>query len=138
MRRNCFNPRSPRGGATPDQNDEWVHADVSIHAPRVGERRYVQRAIVRGKVFQSTLPAWGSDENVRRYSVQNLVSIHAPRVGERPKLLKPDKMTENVSIHAPRVGERPPVPFYNQKRSDVSIHATRVGERHRLRRRKLG
>ena len=82
--RACFNPRSPRGGATHDGGRAGRVADVSIHAPRVGERQVVQGDETRDagvsihaprvgerpgddvtrhllNLFQSTLPAWGSD-----------------------------------------------------------------------------
>ena len=38
--------------------------DVSIHAPRVGERLGLRGADRRKATFQSTLPAWGSDCNI--------------------------------------------------------------------------
>ena len=79
-----FNPRSPRGGATVYGEDGQGYVTVSIHAPREGERRGGIREIVGGAtvsihapregerlgrpiafhrafVFQSTLPARGSD-----------------------------------------------------------------------------
>ena len=58
----CFNPRSPRGGATdvaPVRRGRWI---VSIHAPHEGERR------IAGFYFFAPRP----------------VSIHAPHEGERP------------------------------------------------------
>ncbi len=39
---NGFNPRSPRGGATDDENGIAVLSGVSIHAPREGERHPFQ------------------------------------------------------------------------------------------------
>ena len=46
-------------------DDEWQakerEAQVSIHAPRVGERRLAGIPVVLVDPFQSTLPAWGSD-----------------------------------------------------------------------------
>ncbi len=61
IHRRCFNPRSPRGGATcgPDK-------------PR--DRR---------KRFQSTLPTRGSDLSGRLRPPLDYVSIHAPHEGER-------------------------------------------------------
>ena len=57
-----FNPRSPRGGATAAAHlgDHLVH--VSIHAPREGERRWTRRRLSTSPMFQSTLPARGSDQ----------------------------------------------------------------------------
>ena len=82
-RRGYFNPRSPRGGATIPLPKSSRHACISIHAPREGERpgrltgdviiwyfnprsprggatgvRQGEAALV---IFQSTLPARGSD-----------------------------------------------------------------------------
>ena len=84
--RRRFNPRSPRGGATPPAMVSKPSADVSIHAPREGERR---TAMGRGpqQAFE--------------------VSIHAPREGERPGLGVGQALHVTVSIHAPREGERP-------------------------------
>ena len=79
-----FNPRSPRGGATalsadancrgavsihaPREGERHVRCvecgaevGVSIHAPREGERPKPAGAVCWVKMFQSTLPARGSD-----------------------------------------------------------------------------
>src|SRR5690606_21996119 len=82
--RQCFNPRSPRGGATSTQETGAPHGDVSIHAPREGERHYYAE--------QATTPM--------------VVSIHAPREGERRVLPRFQDGLVEVSIHAPREGER--------------------------------
>ena len=39
-RPHCFNPRSPRGGATGERVDNRADLEVSIHAPHEGERQY--------------------------------------------------------------------------------------------------
>ena len=79
-----FNPRSPRGGATeiadmltargvvsihaPREGERleyrmrnYGETEVSIHAPREGERPPTQQWNRRLRLFQSTLPARGSD-----------------------------------------------------------------------------
>ena len=56
-----FNPRSPRGGATLEPGRQKPFREISIHAPREGERRQVD--------------CFGL--------MRNLISIHAPREGER-------------------------------------------------------
>ena len=56
-----FNPRSPRGGATPATELAGHGEGVSIHAPREGERQLLQLVNAGVPVFQSTLPARGSD-----------------------------------------------------------------------------
>ena len=58
---NSFNPRSPRGGATRLRAELSSFDLVSIHAPRVGERRRSLSYRRWRRTFQSTLPAWGSD-----------------------------------------------------------------------------
>ena len=60
--------------------------------------------------FQSTLPAWGSDTTNLTTPHHMRVSIHAPRVGERLAGEGDTAGRDNVSIHAPRVGERPVLP----------------------------
>ena len=57
----CFNPRSPRGGATMPHLALRGAVPVSIHAPHEGERRPL------------LLYIWGDTR----------VSIHAPHEGER-------------------------------------------------------
>ena len=56
-----FNPRSPRGGATGWRCTYNEYPNISIHAPREGERLYA-------------LPSFGDCLRI---------SIHAPREGER-------------------------------------------------------
>src|SRR5690606_3368432 len=57
----CFNPRSPRGGATCTETQTAQADGVSIHAPREGERHVLRLVPARSGAFQSTLPARGSD-----------------------------------------------------------------------------
>ena len=101
-----FNPRSPRGGATGDMALYQALRLVSIHAPREGERlvfsggapmrplRFNPRSprggatrppatVFDSALFQSTLPARGSDRSGPCAPWQGGVSIHAPREGER-------------------------------------------------------
>ena len=56
-----FNPRSPRGGATPASCKSSVQRYISIHAPHEGERRLTSPMMRGENVFQSTLPTRGSD-----------------------------------------------------------------------------
>ena len=57
----CFNPRSPRGGATLISGASSSQTMVSIHAPHEGERRLQHRHAI----------------------LRRTVSIHAPHEGER-------------------------------------------------------
>ena len=56
-----FNPRSPQGGATWYIPNFFEPLDISIHAPRKGERPLVKASVPPARLFQSTLPARGSD-----------------------------------------------------------------------------
>src|SRR5690625_5215274 len=54
----CFKPRAPREGATPQVADIAVPLDVSIHAPRVRARLCIGALLPAGRGrFQSTRPA---------------------------------------------------------------------------------
>ena len=87
----CFNPRSPRGGATfatsccisgrrvsihaPHEGERllllighWYANRVSIHAPHEGERRTNSALCCSMLLFQSTLPTRGSDAGYHRQS----------------------------------------------------------------------
>ena len=66
-----------------------LRIDVSIHAPRVGERHSDRAYLDQTPAFQSTLPAWGSDIAAAWRSPDSGVSIHAPRVGERRRWSMP-------------------------------------------------
>ena len=82
-----FNPRSPRGGATPPP----IMAKSTIRA------------------FQSTLPTRGSDYYYVWYAAYKTISIHAPHEGERHTPLTAEEIAELISIHAPHEGERPAI-----------------------------
>ena len=106
-----FNPRSPRGGATPCLRGAapppWaisIHAphegerhkagckgrprvSISIHAPHEGERPGLFLLACGRCQFQSTLPTRGSDWSVRASKNYRWISIHAPHEGERPQLI---------------------------------------------------
>ena len=81
----CFNPRSPRGGATPF-SASILDSGISFNprSPRGGAtcRRWKRR--IKSHMFQSTLPARGSDPRAIPSNARAAVSIHAPREGERP------------------------------------------------------
>ena len=80
----CFNPRSPRGGATLISGASSSQTMVSIHAPHEGERLYFFVVVLPMRMFQSTLPTRGSDKGGRpKKATESEVSIHAPHEGER-------------------------------------------------------
>ena len=126
-----FNPRSPQGGATLVLLGLLIAAEISIHAPRKGERLILRfrriaanvdfnprspqggataelcaRYLDKGK-FQSTLPARGSDGRLSSpFPASSRISIHAPRKGERHAETDAVLRLMDISIHAPRKGER--------------------------------
>ena len=81
-----FNPRAPHGGATSGSRQAVRSADISIHAPRMGARRFALHTIQRA-----------AD-----------ISIHAPRMGARRFIAIHPTCNQQISIHAPRMGARLP------------------------------
>ena len=101
----CFNPRSPRGGATktaanapntllfqstlPARGSDPINPAivprkplVSIHAPREGERQFGRRCKFGRRGFQSTLPARGSDIfEGDNFSLSRCFNPRSPRGG---------------------------------------------------------
>ena len=106
----CFNPRSPRGGATSSAAFIASYRSVSIHAPHEGERPSGTHA--------TRLRVW-------------IVSIHAPHEGERLRRAATYVHGLGVSIHAPHEGERRSLASHSSSISAVSIHAPHEGERRR-------
>ena len=102
-----FNPRSPRGGATPLAYKGKQSICVSIHAPRVGERPRISLDKAIHSRFNPRSPRGGATSTRTRSARSRSVSIHAPRVGERQYSARQEALYLAVSIHAPRVGERP-------------------------------
>ena len=98
-----FQSTLPVWGATMSMDEVREHAQISIHAPRVGSDK-VSRSGSSGRVD---------------------ISIHAPRVGS-DWVGSGDGYADGISIHAPRVGSDIP-PTAGLKLSSISIHAPRVG-----------
>ena len=127
----CFNPRSPRGGATLISGASSSQTMVSIHAPHEGERPVDINDLAARISFQSTLPTRGSDG--RQPLVLAIiidVSIHAPHEGERQFRPRRPSFFQKVSIHAPHEGERRFRQIARKHQITVSIHAPHEGERH--------
>src|SRR5690606_11495001 len=80
---------------------------VSIHAPRVGERPCNSRARPPHQLFQSTLPAWGSDVSADGgFKLVDGFQSTLPAWGSDEHRRDSVADRRGVSIHAPRVGER--------------------------------
>ena len=103
----CFNPRSPRGGATFYFYLHFSTLNVSIHAPHEGERP--QLLLSRGRDCG--------------------VSIHAPHEGERPKrFFQAAAWMVCFNPRSPRGGATCNF-VYSRYHIGVSIHAPHEGER---------
>ena len=103
----CFNPRSPRGGATTEAAKAATGRQFQSTLPTRGSDAAALGVLLVLARFQSTLPTRGSD--LRAGVVVRLlvkVSIHAPHEGERRVFHRPARAARPVSIHAPHEGER--------------------------------
>ena len=80
-----FNPRSPRGGATCSVFDRLIlQFYFNPRSPRGGATSIIRSGSVTVRLFQSTLPAGGSDpKEISEDEDAAQISIHAPRGGER-------------------------------------------------------
>ena len=88
-----FNPRSPRGGATPFLCTVRIAAArFQSTLPTRGSDKTRRDDSGRGAKFQSTLPTRGSDHVKMSNLVRIEVSIHAPHEGERRSFLIPKRL----------------------------------------------
>ena len=170
-----FNPRSPQGGATLGQQPLSSQHAISIHAPRKGERRSgrapvsmaahyfnprspqggatedIQRLRTEG-IFQSTLPARGSDvipspQSRPRWRFQSTLpargsDLTAATPGQIIKVFQstlPARGSDSLVLadacsnldfnpRSPQGGATPPKPVLLPYPL-ISIHAPRKGER---------
>ena len=104
-----FNPRSPRGGATPTNSIRRCQTGISIHAPHEGERRGGNTAPKERKNgFQSTLPTRGSDTASRSYSCRSAhFNPRSPRGGATETHIYPANRTLDFNPRSPRGGATP-------------------------------
>ncbi len=146
-----FNPRSPRGGATDEQEFivkvDWIsiHAphegerrrcvwcrdavnDISIHAPHEGERRNGSRGLSSFITFQSTLPTRGSDRAAMALQLIDLdFNPRSPRGGAT---FVPCGLCPRLEFQStlPTRGSDVPAEHHRAGRR-ISIHAPHEGER---------
>ncbi len=148
-----FNPRSPRGGATPRCHSYPTRGARRFNprSPRGGATRAASIYRSLPHRFQSTLPTRGSDAQNGAVPKCTDVSIHAPHEGERrpPKsrpcvrymfqstlptrgsdAIKHQKQasSDGFNPRSPRGGATITV-VYPVFRGGVSIHAPHEGER---------
>ena len=147
-----FNPRLPRGKATPPVEPCVPCPVVSIHAFREGRRRFPVLVYCSPFVFQSTPSAREGDRPIQSHcrchmKFQSTPSARegdaaaaassATRTSFNPRLPR-GKATRmwryyysvaRVSIHAFREGRRLPLPRQQSTDVEVSIHAFREGRR---------
>ena len=104
-----FNPRSPRGGATGlRKSTQNLSSRFQSTLPTRGSDRGENVKAMQAALFQSTLPTRGSDPQGAKLILRSgQVSIHAPHEGERLNLTSAEGRLYAVSIHAPHEGERP-------------------------------
>ena len=107
-----FNPRSPQGGATILPSPILLFRTISIHAPRKGERQSRRIMYVCTMIFQSTLPARGSDLRISRHVVRIYnFNPRSPQGGATRHSIF-SRLHLRISIHAPRKGERQSLYIY--------------------------
>ena len=82
-----FNPRTPRGDATPQPVGSLSDLDISIHAPHEGVRRPGQVWEHHPRHFNPRTPRGGATLCPDGHPPRRNISIHAPHEGVRPRLL---------------------------------------------------
>ena len=102
-----FNPRSPRGGATPSTLALLHrHLRISIHAPHEGERHSDNQKKRWRMDFNPRSPRGGATCPGASSRRGTSISIHAPHEGERLPVSRRIGYADYISIHAPHEGER--------------------------------
>ena len=101
-----FNPRAPRGARHRVDRRHLALSEVSIHAPRGGRDRLMDRPEWRRNRFNPRAP-----RGARRYSRRQClgeinVSIHAPRGGRDPGSAMEASWPEGFNPRAPRGARR--------------------------------
>ncbi len=121
----------PRDNRTPSAGRQaGSNRNVSIRAPRVGGRPYMEQVVWWSSWFQSAPPAWGGDWAAAMRSLKSAVSIRAPRVGGRREPRENSRSFDQFQSAPPAWGGDPE-PLGLLFAHDVSIRAPRVGGRRR-------
>ena len=111
-----FNPRSPYGERRAVRPRRRAGMDFNPRSP-YGERRRRNRATVKPKLFQPTLPVWGATWQARARRAGLSISTHAPRMGSDRT---PFRVWGRPMYFNPRspYGERP----WGKISSDIPCH----------------
>ncbi len=127
-----FNPRLPRGKATPAHAlGEAPAAFQSTPSAREGDSGSPRRCRT-SKSFNPRLPRGKATTALLQTAALRPVSIHAFREGRRRPWMAARHRTAMVSIHAFREGRRRPWMAALRRNAMVSIHAFREGRRPRF------
>ena len=127
-----FNPRSPQGGATNNCSRSRFYYVFQSTLPARGSDLAECFKGQPAKVFQSTLPARGSDPcNAFAIRCHHHFNPRSPQGGATYNTCLFARRL-NISIHAPRKGERLKRLITGLTGVGISIHAPRKGERQRL------
>ncbi len=121
-----FQSTLPVGGATFFDGSFYVPTNISIHAPRGGERRISRSMDCNPRLFQSTLPVGGATASVRLDSCHLRFQSTLP-VGGATQDELPKNHHHSLSIHAPRGGSDYRFGFFSLTHCNISIHAPRGG-----------
>ena len=110
-----FNPRSPQGGATfPPSFFTSAVAVFQSTLPARGSDFGAGGCLHGRPLFQSTLPARGSDEELNNSDAAvSKISIHAPRKGERRRVRRGEKRLLDFNPRSPQGGATRPNPWQN-------------------------
>ena len=108
-RQSYFNPRSPRGGATPSvAHAAQLYANFNPRSPRGGATPQSRRRWRSSYDFNPRSPRGGATASAKEACARCKISIHAPHEGERPQRTRlKGQAAGEISIHAPHEGERP-------------------------------
>ena len=124
----CFNPRSPRGGATLRHGQRAPHRQFQSTLPARGSDQGQPGQVQDFVVFQSTLPARGSDAS-QRFPVQmGVFQSTLPARGSDSLSSPTDSRQSGFNPRSPRGGATS-FEVSASSKSSVSIHAPREGER---------
>ena len=126
----CFNPRSPRGGATCSTKAQRCFCGCfNPRSPRGGATAYRFAQNAAKNMFQSTLPTRGSDKTKVPAFLPISVSIHAPHEGERRRRALIRCGVVGFQSTLPTRGSDVRDRIQREKMEYVSIHAPHEGER---------